>query len=69
MSQHLSPSDLHARLDAVTVVDVRQPMEVAGGRIPGSRCIPLDRLERAELPDGDLVFVCVSGNRSSQAMA
>ena len=69
MSQHLSPSDLQTRLNAVTVVDVRQPMEVAGGRIPGSRCIPLDRLERAELPDGDLVFVCASGNRSAQAMA
>ena len=69
MSQHLSPSDLQTRLDAVTVVDVRQPMEVAGGRISGSRCIPLDRLERAELPDGDLVFVCASGNRSAQAMA
>jgi len=69
MSQQLSPSDLQTRLDAVTVVDVRQPMEVAGGRIPGSQCIPLGRLERAELPDGDLVFVCASGNRSSQAMA
>ena len=69
MSQHLSPSDLQTRLNAVTVVDVRQPMEVAGGRISGSRCIPLDRLERAELPDGDLVFVCASGNRSAQAMA
>ena len=69
MSQQLSSSDLQTRLNAVTVVDVRQPMEVAGGRIPGSRCIPLDRLERAELPDGDLVFVCASGNRSAQAMA
>ena len=69
MSQQLSPSDLQARLDAVTVVDVRQPMEVAGGRIPGSQCIPLGRLKRAELPGGELVFVCASGNRSAQAIA
>ena len=69
MSQQLSPSDLQARLDAVTVVDVRQPMEVAGGRIPGSQCIPLGRLKLAELPGGELVFVCASGNRSAQAIA
>lgn len=69
MSQQLHPSDLKARLGAAAVVDVRQPMEVAGGRIRGSQCIPLGRLVRAELPDGDLVVVCASGNRSSQAMA
>ena len=67
MSERLSPLALHARLASVTVVDVRQPMEVAGGRIPGSRCIPLDRIERAEVPEGDLVLVCHSGNRSAQA--
>ena len=69
MSERLSPLALHARLAAVTVVDVRQPMEVAGGRIPGSRCIPLDRIKRAEVPEGDLVLVCQSGNRSAQAAA
>lgn len=67
MSERLSPLALHARLASVTVVDVRQPMEVAGGRIPGSRCIPLDRIERADVPEGDLVLVCHSGNRSAQA--
>ena len=69
MSERLSPLALHARLASVTVVDVRQPMEVAGGRIPGSRCIPLDRIERADVPEGDLVLVCQSGNRSAQAAA
>ena len=69
MSQRLSPLALHTRLASVSVVDVRQPMEVAGGRIPGSRCIPLDRIKRAELPEGDLVLVCQSGNRSAQAAA
>ena len=67
MSERLSPLALQTRLASVTVVDVRQPMEVAGGRIPGSRCIPLDRIDRAELPEGDLVLVCQSGNRSGQA--
>ena len=69
MSERLSPLALQTRLASVTVVDVRQPMEVAGGRIPGSRCIPLDRIDRAELPEGDLVLVCQSGNRSGQAAA
>ena len=69
MSQRLSPLALHTRLASVSVVDVRQPMEVAGGRIPGSRCIPLDRIKRAEVPEGDLVLVCQSGNRSAQAAA
>ena len=69
MSQRLSPLALHTRLASVSVVDVRQPMEVAGGGIPGSRCIPLDRIKRAEVPEGDLVLVCQSGNRSAQAAA
>ncbi|EAR17674.1 rhodanese-like domain-containing protein [Synechococcus sp. W2B2] len=69
MSERLSPLALQTRLASVTVVDVRQPMEVAGGRIPCSRCIPLDRIDRAELPEGDLVLVCQSGNRSGQAAA
>ena len=69
MSERLSPLALQTRLASVTVVDVRQPMEVAGGRIPGSRCIPLDRIDRAERPEGDLVLVCQSGNRSGQAAA
>jgi len=69
MSQRLSPLALHTRLASVSVVDVRQPMEVAGGRIPGSRCIPLDRIKHVEVPEGDLVLVCQSGNRSAQAAA
>ena len=69
MTQRLSVSDLQSRLESVVVVDVRQPMEVAGGCITGSNCIPLGRLERAELPEGELVFVCATGNRSSQAIA
>ncbi|WP_415410140.1 rhodanese-like domain-containing protein [Synechococcus sp. A10-1-5-9] len=69
MSERLSPLALQTRLASVTVVDVRQPMEVAGGCIPGSRRIPLDRIDRAELPEGDLVLVCQSGNRSGQAAA
>ena len=69
MSQRLSSLALQSRLTSLAVVDVRQPMEVAGGRIPGSRCIPLDRIEHAELPEGDLVLVCQSGNRSAQAAA
>jgi glyoxylase-like metal-dependent hydrolase (beta-lactamase superfamily II)/rhodanese-related sulfurtransferase len=55
---------------AVVVVDVRQPGEVAGGVIPGSRQIFLGDLpERlAEIPSGRQTWtVCASGRRAAVA--
>jgi hydroxyacylglutathione hydrolase len=56
--------------DRVTVVDVREPGEVAAGAIPDSRRIPLGELENraAELErDKLLVIHCKGGYRSSIA--
>ncbi|MEB3362163.1 MAG: rhodanese-like domain-containing protein [Synechococcaceae cyanobacterium] len=48
----------------VAVIDVREPLEFAGGHIAGSLNVPLSRLAQADLPQGPLVLVCQSGNRS-----
>ncbi|MFM7676156.1 MAG: rhodanese-like domain-containing protein [Synechococcus sp.] len=52
----------------VTVIDVREPMEYAGGHISGSRNVPLAQLLDDDLPRGPLVLVCQSGNRSRQGV-
>ena len=65
--------ELKERLDAgesVTVLDVREPHETAGGIIPGAVVIPLGQLERRweEVKDADEVVVyCALGARSLQA--
>ena len=41
-------------------------MEYAGGHIAGSLNVPLARLADTPLPEGPLVLVCQSGNRSLQ---
>jgi rhodanese-related sulfurtransferase len=58
------------RSGRLTVVDVREPAELRGGRIRGARNIPLGQLgERmGELQGGNTVaFVCRSGARSARA--
>jgi rhodanese-related sulfurtransferase len=69
----ISPSDaaaLVASRDAV-IVDVREPHEVAAGRIPGALHVPLRTLATApgdHLPGGrPIVFVCAHGMRSVTA--
>lgn len=48
------------------VVDVRLPEEYSAGHIPGARNIPLRDLatRERELPPGQIVAVCSTGNRS-----
>lgn len=56
----------------VAIVDVREPHEVAQGRIPGARNVPLGALSQSAhaLPrDVPLVAYCRSGARSAQAVA
>jgi rhodanese-related sulfurtransferase len=53
---------------AVTVIDVREPMEYAGGHIADSLNVPLSCITQADLPQGPLVLVCQSGNRSAKAL-
>lgn len=68
--QRISASDLAAQLaeQRVKVIDVREPMEYAGGHIAGSLNVPLSRITQADLPRGPLVLVCHSGNRSAKAL-
>lgn len=61
----------HATPNAV-LLDVRTREEYAGGRIPGSKNIPLDRLSMTakEITDRStpLFVYCLSGARSRQAV-
>lgn len=61
--------ELIERGESCAVVDVREPMEFAGGHLGCARLIPLGELERrlGELnPEQPVVVVCRSGKRSAQ---
>ncbi|GGI94658.1 rhodanese-like domain-containing protein [Streptomyces brasiliensis] len=69
----LGTDQARARLDELTVIDVRTPGEYASGHLPGALNIPLDQLRRA-LPEirhaaerGEVLVVCASGARSENA--
>lgn len=68
--ERISAHDLAEQLAShqVAVIDVREPMEFAGGHIAGSLNVPLPRLAQADLPEGPLVLVCQSGNRSAKGV-
>src|SRR5436309_10146387 len=60
--------DRHGEVDALQVVDVRNPGETAGGVIPGAANLPLPQLtERMSKldPARPTVVYCASGYRSS----
>lgn len=75
MPRLLHADDLRARLatdDPPRILDVRTPGEFDSGHIPGSYLVPLDTLRehRDELSrhlDEDVVLVCRSGGRASEA--
>ncbi len=55
---------------AVILVDVREPAEHAGERIPGSILVPLSNFDPAKVPvdrTKSTILYCRSGNRSAQA--
>ena len=70
MTPPISAQDLAEQLGSqrVAVIDVREPMEYASGHIAGSLNVPLSRLHQAALPQGPLVLVCQSGNRSAKGV-
>jgi rhodanese-related sulfurtransferase len=56
----------------VRIIDVRSPMEVASGIIPGATNIPLHMLPMSveKIPDdSEVVIYCRTGARSAQACA
>ena len=61
----------HPLPEGLVVLDVREDDEWAAGRLEGSVHIPLGELgERfTELPSGQVLVVCRSGNRSAYATA
>jgi len=74
MSTDLTTNELSIHLnddEDLLIIDVRTPGEFESGHIPGSWNVPLDSLgeHREELAriDRDVVLVCQSGNRASQA--
>ena len=53
----------------VTVVDVREPHEFAGGHIPGAINLPLSRFKADQIPAGKApVLICQAGARSGTAL-
>ena len=59
-------------LEGAVLLDVRTPQEYREGRIPGSKNVPLQELDRvaavAARRDTPLFVYCHSGARSSQAV-
>ncbi|TAM82368.1 MAG: MBL fold metallo-hydrolase [Jatrophihabitans sp.] len=72
-ASRLTPAGLDAvltRRSDVVLIDVRNPVEVADGMIPGARHIPLAQLpgRAAQIPaDRPVVLTCAGGWRSSVA--
>ena len=70
----MTPPEVHDLLakGAITLVDVREDGEWAQERIAGAIHRPLSRLRElaASLPEGKpVVFHCLAGSRSAQAVA
>lgn len=52
----------------VGLLDVRTPVEYASLHIPGSRSMPLGRLQAEELKGREWLLVCASGQRAARAL-
>ncbi|WDL99375.1 rhodanese-like domain-containing protein [Alicyclobacillus sp. ALC3] len=71
--QAISPRDVQSRLEKgekLQIIDVREPGEVASGKIPGAKNIPLgqipNRLHEVSR-NVETIMVCRSGGRSGRA--
>lgn len=61
--------DLARRTEGGVLLDVRAAEEYAAGHVPGSRNIPVDQVESADLEQAPYFVYCRSGARSSRACA
>lgn len=73
MVNQVTPKEVAKRLqngEKVTVIDVREKGEVATGKIPGAKHMPLAQLalRKTELDkNANYIVTCQSGNRSKAA--
>lgn len=73
MAEKITPQEVAKRLqngEEVNIIDVRESSEVATGKIPGAKHIPLGHLalRKNELSkDKTYIITCQSGNRSKAA--
>ena len=72
MNKVLSPQEVHQLVaeGKCELIDVREAMEWAGGRVPGARHIPLGEIveRKGELSgDRQLILMCQGGARSAKA--
>ena len=72
--EDISPDELNAKKDNITMIDVRSQEEYVGelGHVPNSQLITLDTLmdHIDDIPkDKTVVFICRSGRRSANATA
>lgn len=73
MIKQVTPEEVANRLqngEEVTVIDVREKSEVATGKIPGAKHMPIGllALRKAELDKNkSYIVTCQSGNRSKVA--
>ena len=69
----ITPKEVEERLragESLHIIDVREPEEVAAGKIPGAVNIPLGLIEfrMHELDKNEeYILVCLSGGRSGRA--
>lgn len=67
--QSITVQQLRERADT-PLIDVREPDEYAGGRVPGAINIPMSTLggRLDELPEGAFDVICAVGGRSGQVV-
>ena len=63
----ITPAEF-AALDGATLVDVREPHEVAEVSVDGAVVLPMSTLQEHldELPEGPLYIMCHAGGRSAR---
>lgn len=74
MIEDVSPDEVNAKKDELTLIDVRTPEEYTGelGHVSNSKLMTLDTLmdHIDDIPkDKTVVFICRSGGRSANATA
>ena len=67
----MTASEVHADLEQLQIIDVREPGEHALGTVPGARTIPVGEVltweDRSDVGDGPVVIYCKTGPRAGRA--